>query len=111
MKGRMEKLNLSLKEHISGNQSSIDSLRSFITHLYMFMMKHQNFFLMYRKESLSAEHTLCSELIILEKDLKGILRKIIKSGKTEGIFRDINEEFSVDLVLGSIYAVSYTHLT
>ena len=79
MKGRMEKLNLSLKEHISGNQSSLDSLRSFITHLYMFMMKHQNFFLMYRKESLSAEHTLCSELIVLEKDLKGILRKIIKS--------------------------------
>ena len=103
MKGRMENLNLSLKEHISGNQSSLDSLRSFITHLYMFMMKHQNFFLMYRKESLSAEHTLCSELIILEKDLKGILRKIIKSGKTEGIFRDINEEFCVDLVLGSIY--------
>jgi uroporphyrinogen-III synthase len=103
MKGRMEKLNNSLKEHISGNQSSLDSLRSFITHLYMFMMKHQNFFLMYRKESLSAEHTLCSELIILEKDLKKTLRKIIKSGKTEGIFRDINEEFCVDLVLGSIY--------
>jgi len=103
MKGRMEKLNLSLKEHISGNQSSLDSLRSFITHLYMFMMKHQNFFLMYRKESLRAEHTLCSELIILEKDLKGILRKIIISGRTEGIFRDINEEFCVDLVLGSIY--------
>jgi len=103
MKGRMEKLHFSLKENISANQSSIDSLRSFITHLYMFMMKHQNFFLMYRKDSLSAEHTLCSELIILEKDLKGILRKIIKSGKTEGIFRDINEEFCVDLVLGSIY--------
>ena len=105
MQGRMEKLNFSLKESISGNQSSVDSLRSFIMHLYMFMMKHHNFFLMYRKDSLSAEHTLCSELIILEKDLKGILRKIIKSGKTEGIFRDINEEFCVDLVLGSIYGV------
>jgi uroporphyrinogen-III synthase len=58
---------------------------------------------MYRKESLSAEHALCSELIKLENDLKRILRRIIKSGKTEGIFRDIDEEFSVDLVLGSIY--------
>jgi uroporphyrinogen-III synthase len=103
MQGRMEKLNLSLKESISGPQSSVDSLRSFIMHLYMFMMKHQNFFLMYRKESLSADHALCSELIKLEKDLKGILRKIIKSGKADRIFRDIDEEFCVDLVLGSIY--------
>jgi uroporphyrinogen III methyltransferase/synthase len=105
MKGRMEKLNISLKENISGQKSSVDSLHSFILHLYMFMMKHQNFFLMYRKESLSAEHTLCSELIKLENDLKTILRRIIKSGKIEGIFRDINEEFCVDLVLGSIYGV------
>jgi uroporphyrinogen-III synthase len=103
MKSRMEKLNISLKENISIHQSNIDSLRSFILHLYMFMMKHQNFFLMYRKESLSAGNTLCSELITLEKDFKGILRKIIKSGKSEGIFRDLNEEFCVDLILGSIY--------
>ena len=67
------------------------------------MMKHQNFFLMYRKESLSADHALCSELINLEKDLKEILGKIIKSGRTEGIFKDIDEEFCVDLILGSIY--------
>ena len=103
MKGRMENLNLSLKENISGPQSSVDSLRSFILHLYMFMMKHQNFFLMYRKESLNAENALCSELIKLERDLKGILNKIIQSGKTERIFREINEEFCVDLILGSIY--------
>jgi uroporphyrinogen-III synthase len=103
MQGRMEKLILSLKENISGPQSSVDSLHSFIMHLYMFMMKHQNFFLMYRKESLSAENILCSELINLEKDLKKILRKIIKSGKNEGVFRNLDEEFCVDLALGSIY--------
>jgi uroporphyrinogen-III synthase len=103
MKGRMENLNLSLKESIVEPQSSVDSLHSFIMHLYMFMMKHHNFFLMYRRESLSADHALCSELIKLEKDLKSILRKIIKSGKTEGIFRNLNEDFCVDLILGSIY--------
>ena len=72
MKGRMEKLNLSLKENISGTQSSIDSLRSFIIHLYMFMMKHQNFFLMYRKESLSAEHAI---MLRINKNLKRTLRR------------------------------------
>ncbi|MDR3611153.1 MAG: uroporphyrinogen-III synthase [Ignavibacteriaceae bacterium] len=103
MKGKMENLNQSLKEIIHEPQSSLDSLRKFILHLYMFMIKYQNFFLIYRKESLNAENVLCSELIDLEKDLKEILRKIIKSGKSEGIFRDIDEEFYVDLILGSIY--------
>src|ERR1017187_387677 len=103
MKGRMEKLILSLQANIAGPRCSIDSLRSFVIHLYMFMMKHHNFFLMYRKKSLNAEHALCSDLIKLEMDLRGILKKIIKAGKTEGIFRDLDEEFCVDLVLGSIY--------
>jgi uroporphyrinogen-III synthase len=104
MKGRMEKLNESLKENIAEYHSSIDTLRIFIMHLYMFMIKHENFFLMYRKESLSAENVLCSELIDLEKDLKEILRKIISTGKTEGIFRDIDEKYCVDIVIGSIYS-------
>ena len=47
MKQRMEKLTGSLKEKIESESNSIDSLRSFITHLYLFMMKNQNFFLMY----------------------------------------------------------------
>jgi uroporphyrinogen-III synthase/AcrR family transcriptional regulator len=103
MKGRMEKLNSSLKEIVSGQKSVVDSLRSYILHLYMFMMKYQNFFMMYRKESLSADYVLCAELIELEKDLKEILRDIIKSGKKEGVFRDIDDEFGVDIVLGSLY--------
>jgi uroporphyrinogen-III synthase len=103
MKGRMEKLNLSLTESISEPQGCVDSIHSFILHLYMFMMKYQNFFLIYRKESLNAENALCSELITLEKDLKEILRRIIKSGNTEKIFNCADEEFCVDLVLGSIY--------
>ncbi|MDR3665928.1 MAG: uroporphyrinogen-III synthase [Ignavibacteriaceae bacterium] len=103
MKGRMEKLILSLRDYIELPLNSIDSLRSFVLHLYMFMMKHHNFFMMYRKESLNAEHALCTDLINLEKDLRGILKQIIKSGKNDGIFRNLDEEFCVDLILGSIY--------
>ncbi len=103
MKGRMEKLNTSLNGIISEKKDIVDSLRSYILHLYMFMMKYQNFFMMYRKETFSADYILCDELIELEKDLKETLRNIIKSGKNEGIFRDIDDEFGVDLVLGSIY--------
>ena len=103
MKGRMEKLNNSLKEITSEKKNILDSLRSYILHLYMFMMKYPNFFMMYRKESFSTDNILCAELIEHEKELKEILRNIIRTGKKEGIFRDIEDEFGVDLVLGSIY--------
>ncbi|HVO75836.1 MAG TPA: TetR/AcrR family transcriptional regulator, partial [Ignavibacteriaceae bacterium] len=103
MKLRMEKLTSSLKENIRNQTSCVSSLHSFTIHLYMFMMKYQNFFLMYRKEALKAEHELCSELIEMEKDYKHILFEIIKSGKEEGLFGNINEDFALELILGSIY--------
>lgn len=103
MQQRMDKLISSLKTKIAEEKTSIDALHSFIIHIYMFMMKYQTFFLMYQKESLKAENEICSELCILEKDLKNMLKSIIKSGKNENLFREIDEDFAVDLILGSIY--------
>ncbi len=103
MRQRMEKLTTSLKNKIADEKTSIDSLHSFIIHTYMFMMKYQTFFLMYQKESLKAENEICSELCVMEKDLKNMLRTIIKNGKNENLFREIDEDFAVDLILGSIY--------
>ncbi len=103
MQQRMENLISSLKNKIADEKTSIDTLHSFIIHTYMFMMKYQTFFLMFQKESLKAENEICSELCTMEKDLKNILKTIIKSGKNENLFRDIDEDFAVDLILGSIY--------
>lgn len=103
MRQRMEILISSLKNKIADEKTSIDSLHSFIIHTYMFMMKYQTFFLMYQKESLKAENEICSELVAMEKNLKSMLKTIIKNGKTEGLFREIDEDFAVDLILGSIY--------
>ncbi len=103
MRQRMEKLIASLKNKIADEKTSIDSLHSFIVHTYMFMMKYQTFFLMYQKESLKGENEICSELCDMENDLKGMLRTIIKNGKNENLFREIDEDFAVDLILGSIY--------
>ena len=107
MKLRMEHLVQSLKNKIQYEMSSIDSLHSFIIHLYMFMMKYQNFFLMYQKGNLKADHALCEELAKLETELKSLLLDIIKSGKSEQLFRDIEEFFAVDMILGSIYGAIY----
>jgi uroporphyrinogen-III synthase len=107
MKLRMENLVQSLKNKIQYEMSSIDSLHSFIIHLYMFMMKYQSFFLMYQKESLKGDHVLCNELSRLEKELKSLLLDIIKSGQSEKLFRDVEESFVVDMILGSIYGAIY----
>ncbi|HUX61876.1 MAG TPA: uroporphyrinogen-III synthase [Ignavibacteriaceae bacterium] len=103
MRLRMEKLTTSLKEKIKDETSRVDSLHSFVIHLYMFMMKYRDFFLMYRKESLNAENELCSELVALEKELKSLLAGIIESGKSENLFRNIETDFAVDIILGSVY--------
>lgn len=107
MNQRMANLITSLREKMKDESSSVESLHTFVIHLYMFMMKYQDFFLIYQKESLKADHKLCSELIGLEKELKTILAGIIISGKDEKFYRQIEEDFAVDLVLGSIYGAVY----
>jgi uroporphyrinogen-III synthase len=103
MKQRMEKLTNSLTEKIENETNSIDSLRSFVTHLYMFMMKYQNFFLMYRKEFLKTDNEICIEFRSLEKRLNELLAGIIRTGEIKGLFRQIDEDFAVNVILGSIF--------
>ncbi|UCH64672.1 MAG: uroporphyrinogen-III synthase [Ignavibacterium sp.] len=100
---RMENLIKSLKKQIENEQNSIDSLRSFTVHLYMFMMKYQNFFLMYRKDSLNSENDYCIELRELDNQLKTILSGIIDSGISENVFRNIDRDFAVTSIMGTIY--------
>ena len=103
MKIRMEKLINSVKEKISSESNSINSLHSFITHIYMFMMKYQSFFLIYQKESLDSENLFCEELRNLESQLRSLITEIIKKGVKENLFRNVEENFTVSLILGSIY--------
>jgi uroporphyrinogen-III synthase len=103
MRMRMEKLTVSLQNKIGNETNTLNSLYSFIVHLYMFMMKYQNFFLMYRREFLKADNELCSDLRELESGLKNLLAGIVRSGKGRGFFRNIEDDFAVSLILGSIY--------
>jgi len=58
---------------------------------------------MYQKESLKAEHELCSEVSALEKDYRNILEDIINTGEAECLFRKVEKSIAVDLILGGIY--------
>lgn len=103
MNSKLGHLNSSLKNKIATKISVIDSLHTYLIQLYMFMMKYQNFFLMYQKEYLNTQNEFCNELRTLNEELKSILSDIIYKGKKENHFRDIEENFAVQIVLGSIF--------
>lgn len=103
MSSKLENLNTSLKNKIASEISVIDSLHTYIIHLYMFMMKYQNFFLMYQKEYMNAQNEFCDSLRAMSDELKSILSDVIYRGKRENQFRDVDESFTVKLVLGSIF--------
>ncbi len=103
MSTKLGHLNSSLKNKIASKISVIDSLHTYTIQLYMFMMKYQNFFLMYQKEYLNAQNEFCDELRTMNEGLKSILSDVIYKGKRENHFRDIEEIFAVQLVLGSIF--------
>lgn len=100
---RMENLLSLLKQKIESEQSSIDSLRAFVVHLYMFMMKHRKFFLIYQRETLNKQNSLCEDLLSLEKQMKQMILQVISKGEKEGVFRKVDEEFAISLIFGSIY--------
>lgn len=103
MSQKLNKLNTSLKEKISDETSCIESLHSFVIHLYMFMMKYPSFFLMYQKEYLNAENDFCEQLKSQNEELKSILKGVLRKGIRNSQFRNIDEDFSVKLILGSIF--------
>ena len=104
MSFRMENLLNLLKEKIRADHNSIDALRLFVFHAYMFMIKHKNFFLMYKKESLDSESDYCEELKKLDVQLKNQLANLITNGVQGDIFREVDEEFAVNSIMGSIFA-------
>lgn len=103
MHTRMENLLSLLKQKIESEQNSIDSLRAFVIHLYMFMMKHRKFFLIYQRETLNKQNSFCEDLLSLEKQMKQMILQIVSRGEVNGVFRKVDEEFVISLIFGSIY--------
>jgi uroporphyrinogen III methyltransferase/synthase len=102
MRLRMEKLLSSLKKIIESETSIINSLHAYVIHLYMFMMKYQSFFLIYRKETLKSENDICAEILFMETELRSLLQNLIGQGNKEGYFRSFEGQYAVDLTLGAI---------
>jgi uroporphyrinogen-III synthase len=101
---RMDNLINSLDVKIKAGRDSKNALEAFVLHLYSFMKKYQDFFLMYRRETLKAENQLCDKITKMQKQLRSMLKDIIIDGIECKMFRNIDAGFASDLILGSIYA-------
>lgn len=101
---KMSALTNSLIEKIRGENDKVSSLHAFILHNYMFMMKYQNFFRIYQKESFNKQNELCNEITELENRLKKLLVDIINEGEKEGVFRKTDIALTTELILGSLFA-------
>ena len=111
MNTRMESLLSLLKTKIESEKSSIDSLRAFVVHLYMFMMNHRKFFLIYQRETLNKQNSFCEDLLFLEKQMRLMIMQIVSKGEMEGVFRKVEGEFAISLILGSIYGAVQRGIT
>ncbi|QQS36246.1 MAG: uroporphyrinogen-III synthase [Ignavibacteriales bacterium] len=103
LKFRLEKLLESLNDKIGNETNSIESLRSFVVHLYTFMMKNRSFFKIYFQEYIKTENGFHKEIRSLDDDLILLLKSIILKGRKELLFNDLDEDLAVELILGSIY--------
>jgi uroporphyrinogen-III synthase/AcrR family transcriptional regulator len=101
---RMGTLISTLDQKIKADTDSRNALKSYVVHLYMFMMKYQDFFLIYRKETLKAENELCSNIAEMQLQLNNMLKEIIGQGIQRNLFRVIDEGLAADLIIGTIYA-------
>ena len=101
---KLSALTNSLIDKIKRENNRINALNTFVIHNYMFMMKYNNFFLIYQKESFNKQNEFCEEINILENRLKQLLNDIISRGQEDGVFRKTDIKLTTELILGSLYA-------
>lgn len=96
---RLEVLVESLKAKIDAEESFHLKLHSFVTHLYMFMVKYNAFYLIYKKEYLKENFELCNKIKVLEEELYILFVNIIKNYVEQN-----NLQLIVNLSIGCIYS-------
>lgn len=103
VENRLSRLISSLSEVVHSSSNSVDALHSYVQHLFMFMCKYQTFFQVYWFQNIKPKNSLCGSIDKLEKKLKLIAREIIDEGKSQNLFKNIETEFVVEIVLSVIF--------
>lgn len=100
---RLSRLIFELDRKFKSQASVIEDLRGFVIHVFMFLLKYKDFFLIFQRTRLrkKTEESQINEKILR---LKEMLIDILKEGVQKKVLKQMNVCLVSDLVLGMIYS-------
>lgn len=101
---RLSKLINELQKKIDEQVSVLEDLNGLILHVFMFMMKYQNFFLLFQRTRLKLQASNHNEIENKMSQLKEMLSNILKEGIKTKVFRQVDPCLTSDIILGIIYS-------
>jgi uroporphyrinogen-III synthase/AcrR family transcriptional regulator len=99
----LENLLTSVKSSLSNDLPVIDLFYAYVTSVYQYFISHKNFFKIYMKFILKDDEEINQAIRLKAEVLSSLLSDIIYKGKRENLFREVDEDFAVRLILGNIY--------
>ncbi|MFN3872391.1 MAG: uroporphyrinogen-III synthase [Ignavibacterium sp.] len=99
----LEKLLTAVKSELNSESSIIESLHSYVSSLFQFFISHKNFFKIFLGQISKYDEENNSDIKLKAEEISSILSDIIYKGKREKIFRDVEEDFAVRLIIGNIF--------
>lgn len=101
---RLNRLITELEKKFKEQVSVVDDLKGFTIHLFMFLLKYKDFFLIFQRTRLKKQTLKSKNLELLIVRLKEMLSEILKEGVEKNIFKNLDVCFTSDLILGMIYS-------
>jgi len=101
---RLTKLISELERKFKEQVSVLDDLKGFTIHLFMFLIKYKDFFLIFQRTRLKKQTLKSKTLETNIARLKEMLSNILKEGVEKKIFKNLNICFTSDMILGMIYS-------
>lgn len=99
----LENLLSSVKSSLSNELSIIELLYAYVSSFCQYLISHKNFFRIYLKIIWKEDEEINSAIKLKSEELSSILSDIIYKGKRENLFRDLEEDFVVRLIIGNIF--------
>lgn len=101
---RLTKLISELEKKFKEQVSILEDLRGFVIHVFMFLLKYRDFFLIFQRTRLKKQQLKSKSLEDKIQRLKDLLKEILEEGIEKRIFKNVDSCFTTDLILGMIYS-------
>ncbi len=101
---RLSKLISELEKKFREEENVLDDLRGFVIHVFMFLLKYKDFFLIFQRTRLKKQQFNSKTLEEKIQRLKNLLINILQEGLDKNVFKEMNICFTADIILGMIYS-------